>query len=275
MPVFGIGTWLMGGDKSRNPHNNDKKDTEAVRTAIELGITHIDTAENYAEGWAEKIVGEAIKDVDRSSLFLVSKVDRSHLHYNDLIAAAKKSLERLCTTYLDLYLIHAPNNEIAIEETMSAMDALVEEGLVRYIGVSNFKTARLVEAQKHTANPIVTNQVYYNIKMREPEKEGLLEHCQKHDVILTAYRPVDKGALLHDVPPVLRDVCERYEKTPVQIMMKWLISQPNIVTISKMSDKKHMEENLEIFGWHLEEGDLEKLKKEYPAVYHSETLPLR
>lgn len=275
IPVIGLGTWLLGGTKIRNPNNDDAADIQGVKNAIDAGITLIDTAENYAEGQAERIVGAAIKDYDRKELFLTSKVDKSHLHYDDLMNACEKSLERLGTDYLDLYLIHAPNDEVPLEETMRAMDTLVEKGLVKNLGVSNFKTKRFIEAQKLTKNKIVTNQVYYNLINREPETDGLLEYCQKNDVILTAYRPIDKGSLLHDVPPIVEEIANKYSKTLAQIMLNWLISQDKVITIPKMTKPEHIKDNLGAVDWLMEKEDIEKLRKEFPnQIARPESLPL-
>ena len=138
LPVFGLGTWQMGGRETHDPTNNDEQDIAAIQEAIRLGITHIDTAESYADGYTEQLVGKAIKDVDRSTLFLTSKVRPRNLKYDDVLKSCTESLKRLQTDYLDLYMIHKPNDEISITETMSALDRLVAEGLVKYIGVSDF-----------------------------------------------------------------------------------------------------------------------------------------
>lgn len=275
MPVFGIGTWRMGGDKKRDPNNDDTADIRAIKTAIKLGITHIDTAENYAEGFAERIVGEAIKGYDRSKLFIVSKVDPSNLRYNNLIRACRASLGRLQTGYLDLYLIHSPNLEIPLEETIKAMDKLKEEGLIRNIGVSNFKKERFTEAQSYTKNKIVVDQVYYNLVIREPELTSLLRYCQDNDIILTAYRPLEKGALPKTGIKLLDELGRKYKKTFYQIAINWLISQKNVVSISKMRSRNHMLENLGALGWKMEEKDIEKLRREFPFTQErSERLPL-
>ena len=152
MPVFGIGTWMMGGNHQKDPNNNDDADRQAIRNALNAGITHIDTAEMYASGHAEELVGEVIKDYSRKNIFLVSKVWHTHLRFNDVLAACKKSLERLKTDYLDLYLIHAPNPDIPIKETMKAFDRLLILGLIKNIGVSNFSVRSFQKAQDCTQN---------------------------------------------------------------------------------------------------------------------------
>ena len=264
MPVFGFGTWKVGGDVNYDPNNDDEADIKAIKAAIDMGITHIDTAEKYAEGHAEKLVAQAIKDYDRSKLFIVSKASPEHLKYDDLTKACKQSLERLQTDYLDLYLIHSPNPKIPIKETMKAMDFLLKEGLIKNIGVSNFSAERLGKAQSHTKNKIVTNQVHYNLIFREPERKGLLDYCQKNDIMFIAWRPLQYGILAEKGVKIVDEMCKKYNKTPAQIAINWLISQPNVVTLSKMRKIEHIKENLGAIGWQMDKEDIEKLRSDFP-----------
>jgi diketogulonate reductase-like aldo/keto reductase len=275
MPVFGIGTWMMGGGLAYNPDNKDSEDINAIKTAIDMGITQIDTAEKYANGHAERLVGEAIKDIDRSKLFLVSKVSRENLQYDDVVGSARGSLDRLQTSYLDLYLIHSPNLKIPIGETMQAMDALMEQGIIRNIGVSNFTIERFEKAQSKTKHRIVANQLHLNLIFREPERRGLLEYCQRNDVMFIAWRPLQKGLLAQRGIQLLDAMSEKYHKTPAQIAINWLISQPNVVTLSKMTRLAHMEENLGALGWQMEDQDIERLRREFPDQRNiSDAVPL-
>ena len=275
MPVYGLGTWEMGGKKVYNPENDDEKDITAIKHAIELGVTHIDTAENYAEGYAEKLVGRAIKGYDRSKLFLVTKVARSHLGYSDLMAAAKQSLERLQTNYLDLYLIHSPNPEISVEESMKAMDELKSQGVIRNIGVSNFTIENLKAAQSASKNNIVANQIHYNLQIREVEKNVLGMYCQENDVMLIAWRPLQKGMLLTEGQEVLEKMSKKYDKTPSQIALNWLLSQDNVVTLSKTRSVEHLKENLGALEWKMDNEDIEFLRNNFPGQLDiSDTVPL-
>ncbi len=264
MPVFGLGTWQMGGRHEHDPNNDDNRDISAIKLAIDSGITHIDTAESYAEGYSEILVGKAIKNYDRSKLFIVSKVHAENMAYENVINSCKRSLERLQTSYLDLYLLHRHNPELDLRKTMQALDELVAKGLVKNIGVANFDKKYLKEAQSYTKNKIVCNQVHYNLEFREPEVKGLLDYCQKNDVFLVAWRPVGKGNLLENIPAVLQEMCDKYKKTPAQISINWLISQPYVLTLSKTSSNEHLKENLGAVGWKMEKEDVEKLRKEYP-----------
>ena len=184
IPALGIGTGGIGGLYEKDT-SRDKESVDAIRTAIKLGITHIDTAEMYGAGHTEELVGKAIKGFDRKKLFITTKVWKTHLRYDDVIRAVKGSMKRRGVKYIDLYLIHWPNPNIPLKETMKVMDFLVEEKLVRNIGVSNFPLKLLKQAQTCTKNKISANQVEYNLLKRYPEN-GLLEYCQKNNIMLIA-----------------------------------------------------------------------------------------
>lgn len=273
LPLLGLGTWQMGG-RFEPDTSNDPKDIKAIKDAIDAGLIHIDTAEMYGQGHTEELVGHAINGVERSRLFITSKVAKENHTCDGILESCKNSLDRLGVKYLDLYLLHHFSTECPLDEAMKALDTLVEKGLVRDIGVSNFTTAHLKEAQSYTKNKIVCNQVYYNLHAREPETEGLLDYCQKNDVLLVAYRPVEKGALLEDIPEIMLEMCVKHEKTPAQISINWLISQPNVVTLFKTSSELHLKENLGALGWNLSEEDIELLRKEYPNQTSKTELPL-
>lgn len=262
MPVFGIGTWGMGG-KRQPDTSGDPADIAALRRAIELGISHIDTAEAYGGGHSEELVGEAIRGHDRTSLFIVSKALPENAAPERLHTAAKESLRRLQLEYLDGYLLHSRNTKVPLSETMMALDQLVDQGLVRHIGVSNFNKESLEEAQKHAKHPVVLNQVHYNLEYREPEASGLLEDMQANDVFLSAYQPVARGTLRDDFQ-TLQNLGDKYGKTPYQVAINWLISQKNVITLSKMTNERHLKENLGALGWELESRDIELLRTEYP-----------
>jgi diketogulonate reductase-like aldo/keto reductase len=264
LPVFGFGTWSMGGRDKKDPSNDDKADINAIRAAIEMGITHIDTASWYAEGHCEKIVGSAISRYDRSDLVLTTKVPPMELHYKDLIRSAKRSLSRLQTDYIDVYVIHNPNPYIDIKESMEAFDYLIEKKLIKYIGLSNFNVSQFIEAQKSTENLIVCNHLHYNLKHRGPLNDGSIEYAQKNDVMVVAWRPTQKGLFSSNSIKILNEMSQKYEKTPIQIAINWLISQKNIVTISKSRNIKHLKENLGATGWNMDQTDVEILKKEFP-----------
>lgn len=278
IPVYGLGTWQMGGRDERDLLNDDRADIEAIKESIARGITHIDTAEIYANGHSEELISIALKEskTNREDIFLVSKVPSEHQGYEGVMNACKKSLARLEVEYLDLYLLHDYDNVFPLNETMRAMTELKEKGLIKNIGVSNFGIEHLKEAQSYCKYPIVCNQVHYNLRVREIEKSGLLKYCQDNDIIIVAYRPTDKGKLFDTkTSELIAELCKKYNKTFPQIAINWLISQPNVVTIVKTRDMSHLENNLGALGWSMSADDIEKLRKDYPEqLYISDVIPL-
>lgn len=273
MPVFGLGTWQMGGWVDRDPDNDDAADVRAIETAIEMGISHIDTAEKYANGHAEVLVGKAVKRFDRDSVFIATKVSSAHASASDVAASAEASLRRMEVDHVDLYLLHSFTDVVPLEETMAAMNQLVERGLVRAIGVSNFGPSNLQKVQAVSERPLVVNQVHYNLAVREVETAGLLRYCQENDVLLMAWRP-----LRFDRPSdssLVDELCEKYGKTPNQIAINWLVSQTNVVTLAKTSDADHLRENLGGVGWTMDQADVERIRHQYPDQQDvSDAVPL-
>ncbi len=268
IPVIGLGTWSMGGGMVKNTIN-DEGDITAIRFAIELGMTHIDTAEMYGDGHCEELVGIAIKDFDRENLFITTKVLPEHLRYKDVISAAQRSLSRLETNYIDLYLIHWPNPGIPLEETMRAMDYLVEQKITRFIGVSNFGIRDIKESQKYSKNKIVANQIEYNLLVRNrgsltnSMESDINPYCYENDILIIAYEPLAKGKLIKQKYRILDEIASKYNKTQAQIALNWLISQMNVITIPKSSNLEHIEENLGALGWRMKEEDINKLSNKF------------
>lgn len=267
IPVIGLGTFKIGGSSTEPDFSEDKESIQAIRDAINLWYSHIDTAELYGATHTEELIGEAIKDLDRSKLIITSKVYKTHLHYDDVITSCKKSLERLQTTYIDIYLIHAPNPEIPLQETMRALDFLVEQGLIKYIGVSNFSVEQMKEAQKHSNNKIIINQIPYNLSARNEDYKGgwcsnmeseIIPYCQENNIFVMAYRPIERGFLLQS-HPLLDALSKKYRKTKAQIVLNWLISQKNIITICKSTNLEHLRENLGAMWRHLDNEDMKSL----------------
>jgi len=264
LPVFGFGAYRVGGISTHDPYNDDEKDVSAIRGALNLGITHIDTAEMYARGYSEMLVGRAIKGYDRSKLIIATKVSPINLHYNEVISAVKRSLERLDTDYVDLYMVHYPNFKIPIAEAMEAMDHLVEEGLIKYIGVSNFNLHQFKEAQRYTRNKIICNQIPYSLVNRKFQTDGFIDYAKENEVMIVAWRPIEGGMLLKKGIELLDKICRRYNKTPGQIAINWLISQKNVVTIPGSRNIKHLKENLGSVGWQLTLKDIKMLDDDFP-----------
>lgn len=273
LPVYGLGLWEMGG-RWEADESKDNTEVTAIQAALALGITHFDTAESYGDGHAEELLGQAIKGHDRSKLIIATKVSASNQTYDGLRRSFEASLKRLETDYVDLYMLHRyPEPGIPIEDTMRAMDELVDQGLARNIGVCNMTPNRFNEAQKHTKNKLVCNQVHYNVQYREMEKTGVLKQCQDNDVMLVAWRPLQKGTLLNS--PILDELAKKYAKTAAQVAINWLISQKNVVTLSKTSNVEHLKENLGAVGWTMDSADIERIREDFPDQKNvSDAVPL-
>ncbi|MCA9332253.1 aldo/keto reductase [Candidatus Saccharibacteria bacterium] len=273
LPVYGMGLWrysyLQGIDETE-----DDQEIAAIQDAINKGITHFDTAEKYGQGHSEEILGKAIKGYDRSKLLIATKVAGENQNYDDLNRSFEASLKRIGTDYIDLYLLHSyPRPGIPIQDTMKALDNLVDQGAIKNIGACNLTPNRFKEAQKYTKNKLVCNQVHYNVQYREIEDKGVLDFCQKEDILLVAWRPVQYGKIKE--AKLLTELAEKYNKTPMQVAFNWLISQRNVVTISKTNSIAHIDENLGSIGWSLSDEDIEKIRKEFPdQKLASDAVPL-
>jgi len=262
IPILGLGTWGMGGrenpDKTR-----DRETVTAIRMALELGLTHIDTAEYYGAGHAEELVGEAIEGWDREKLFITSKVWHNHLHRDDLYRSMRASLQRLGVDQVDLYLVHWPNPDVPLAETMEAMEECVKEGHTRFIGVSNFSAQLMVNARSCLKdNELVANQVQYSLLDQKPRME-LLPACRRMGISLVAYRPLERGAILQTPNVVMDEIAEAYGKTRVQVALNWLIAQDNVFTISKSSNPIHLLEFMGALGWRLTPEEWMRLAESY------------
>lgn len=258
IPALGLGTWKMGGNFTAD-RSEDKRYIEAISYAISHGITHIDTAEIYGAGHSEKLVGKAIKKYDRKKLFITTKISPHHLFTKgQILNSCISSLKRLRTDYIDLYLIHWPNPLVSIKNVMSVFDQLVNEKLTKYVGVSNFSVRQLQNAQKYAKNKIVCNQVHYSLLTRDPQDE-LLDFAEKEKIVITAYSPLEQGEVIRQIGEHLENVAEKYSKTPVQVAIRWLLDQPQVITIPKASTKEHIDEILGSLSWKLKSEDWQYL----------------
>jgi diketogulonate reductase-like aldo/keto reductase len=176
IPKIGFGTWSIGGGMSPDP-SKDERSLKALHSALGAGYTHFDTAEMYASGHSEELLGQAVResDIPREELFITSKVSASHLRYADVLRACENSLRHLGMEYLDLYLIHWPSGNIPLKETFKALNQLVREGRIRYLGVSNFDVRLLKQAQAESETPLFTNQVPFSLGNRGCVNNGVLE----------------------------------------------------------------------------------------------------
>ncbi|MFC1803486.1 aldo/keto reductase [Thermoproteota archaeon] len=254
IPKIGLGTWGMGG-KQIEDRRWDEETITAIRMAIDLGIFHIDTAEYYGAGHCEELIGEAIQSYNRDSLFITTKVWRTNLHYKNLLKSMKASLRRLKQDYVDLYLIHWPNYQTPLKETIQALERCATDGYTRYIGVSNFTVNLIQEAQTYLKEQhIVANQSEFSLLDQKP-RTNLLPYLRETNRTLIAYSPLGRGILPKLENKVLKEISEKYRKTPAQLALNWVISQENIVAIPKSRNPIHLLEFMGSVDWSLKIED--------------------
>jgi diketogulonate reductase-like aldo/keto reductase len=259
IPVLGQGTWRMGEDPAKR-----QSEIDALRLGLDLGMTLIDTAEMYGEGAAEELIGEAIAD-RRAEVFLVSKVYPRNATRHGAVEACERSLQRLATDYLDLYLLHW-RGKVPLAETLEAFQSLKQTGKIRDYGVSNFDVDDMEEAfALPGGDEIVTNQVLYNLVHRGIERD-LLPWCRDRALPIMAYSPVGHSAReqkkLFDQPH-LKSVALRHRVTPAQVALAWLL-QRDVIAVPKASNPEHVRENRAALDLILTEKDLEELDQAFP-----------
>lgn len=258
IPRLGLGTWRMGGSMSPD-RSNDEELVRTIRHAIEIGYTHIDTAEMYGGGHTEELVGRAIRGIERERLFIVTKIWQSNLRYANISKALDGSLKRMGIDYVDLYLIHWPSYNVPLEETFRGLNELVADGRARRLGVSNFGLEEMKRAQSLSDTPIATNQVPYSLLQREYAQNGVLAYCQANNIILTAYSPIDKGAVIRNT--MVREIANKYGASPAQVALSWLIRQPKVIAIPKAARREHVEDNLGALDIDLSSEDVQRLDR--------------
>ncbi len=250
----------MGPDRS-----SDSEGVEAIRLGLALGMSLIDTAEMYGAGHSEEVVGKALEG-RREKVFIASKVSPSHFAYDAVLRSAQMSLKRLGVKQMDLYQLHWPNPRIPISETMRAMEKLVRDGLIRYIGVSNFSARQMREAQEALSTErIVSNQVEYSLLERSMETE-ILPYCEKKGLTVIAYSPLAQGRISRggSIPfKILDEIAVRLGKSRSQVALNWLLQRDSIVAIPKAIKRQHVRENAGAAGWKLDKQDYDRLSKAF------------
>jgi diketogulonate reductase-like aldo/keto reductase len=255
VPALGQGTWGMAEIAHRRAD-----ELAALRLGLDLGMTLIDTAEMYADGGAEKLVGEAIEG-RREDVFLVSKVLPHNASRRGTIAACERSLRRLRTDQIDLYLLHW-RGEIPLEETIGAFETLIDEGKIRYWGVSNFDVSDMEELiDRPGGSAVATDQVLYNLTRRGIEND-LLPWCNARKLPIMAYSPIEQGRMLSH--HVLETVAARNDATPAQVALAWLLRQDGLIVIPKAGTVEHLREDCVSLKVRLTKYDLADLDLAFP-----------
>ncbi len=243
IPVIGLGTWPMKGQDC----------VDAVSHALKVGYRHLDTAAMYGN---ETEVGRGLRQsgVRREDVFLTTKVWWTDIAEGCLQRSAEASLRALSVAYADLVLIHWPNGDIPLAESIRALCAVKKHGLARHIGVANFPAAMLREAVDLASEPLVANQCEYHPRL---DQTAVLEAVRGFNSAFVSYSPLGRGDLLRD--PVVTGIAERLGRTPAQIVLRWHIQQPRVCAIPKSADPTRIEENFQVFDFALAEEDMAAL----------------
>ncbi len=277
-----LGTWQWGSREWGWGKGYGKDDVvNALRVGLDLGVNFVDTAEIYGRGDSERLLGEAIRG-RRDQVVIASKVSPWHLRYDSVIKAADRSLERLGVSVIDLYQIHWPNPLVPVKDTVRAMEKLVRDGKVRYIGVSNFGVKRLKAAQAAAkSSEIVSNQVKYNMVERGIERDTL-PYAKSGNVSVLAYSPLAQGLLAERTPhsgaqavnvlfsptnmrrlepllETLRDISAKRGRTMAQVALNWLLKDEAVIPIVGVKNERHVRDSAEAVGWALTQEELERI----------------
>jgi len=272
-PALGIGTWRMGESATRR-----QAEVAAIRSAIELGYRVVDTAEMYAEGGAEEIVGRALAEalraghIRRDEICIVSKVYPQNAGAKGAVAACERSLRRLGLDHLDCYLLHW-RGSVPLAESVDAFEALRNKGRIRSWGVSNFDLDDMHDLfAVEGGSRCITNQIYYSLTARGPEFD-LLPWQSTHGIATMAYSPIDQGALAAST--LLRPIAERLQATPAQLALAWLLVQRGIMAIPKAVRASHLEENFAAQSLKLTARDLAQIAQVFPPPAGKTPLAMR
>jgi diketogulonate reductase-like aldo/keto reductase len=261
VPVIGQGTWEIGDSRA-----GAEQEIRSLRLGIDLGMTHIDTAEMYGNGRSEDLIGRAISGV-RQKVFLTSKVLPSNASHAGTIRACEQSLRRLGTDYLDLYLLHWWSESHPIEDTMRAMEDLIHGGKVRFIGVSNLEIHEMRRAEDALTNEkIACNQVCYHLQARGIEF-SLVSHCVNRGIAVVGYSPFGSGKFPKEGSrewKALADIGLRHGKTPRQVALNFLTRREGTFTIPRAASADHVRENAGAVGWDLAAEDLIAIDDAFP-----------
>ncbi len=266
---IGIGTWNIGGTFNPNDptskykgaepsYENEQEEVEAIRYSIEKGQNHIDCAELYGAFHTDEVVGKAIAGLNREDLYIADKLWKTSVGNGLVRPTVEKMLKKLGTDYLDMLYIHAPWEEIDWHEAIPQIDELIDEGVVKDFGVSNFNVADMEKARKIAKHPIVANQMNYNVLYKDEVNKEFKIYLIENNIQLVAYQPIKRQAVLDN--ETIQAIADLHSSTPAQIALAWLIAQ-NALPIPKAVNKKHIDENVEAVAIKLTDEELGALNQ--------------
>jgi diketogulonate reductase-like aldo/keto reductase len=243
IPAIGLGTWQLSGEAC----------AEAVRHALKAGYRHIDTAAMYGN---EEAVGQGLKSsgLPRDTVFVTTKVWYEDIRRGNLERSAEASLNRLGLARVDLLLIHWPNRDVPLAESIGALCNAKRNGLALHVGVSNFPVALMRQALAHASEPLVANQCEYHPYL---DQSPVIAECRKSGLAFTSYSPLGKGSTAAE--PVIQEIAARHRKTPAQVVLRWHVQQPGVVAIPKSGNAERIAQNLDVFDFTLEEDEMSRI----------------
>ena len=249
---IGIGTWNVSSlYKPENGHTkyrgtepsygSEEQDIAAIQYSISLGQNHIDCAEMYGAFYTDEVVGRAIRDMNREDLFIADKLWKTSVEKGKVRATVERMLKKLGTDYIDLLYIHAPWKDVPWEEAIPQIDELIDEGLVRYFGVSNFTIDDMQKASKISKHPIAANQMNFNVLYKAEVDKNFKDYCETHRIQIVAYQPIKRKEVLDN--PTIRAIAKNHNATEAQVAIAWLLAQQTL-PIPKANKKAHIDDNL-------------------------------
>lgn len=270
-PIFpvGIGTWGIASHV--NPDNlgsqyrgvepvrgHEHTEIDAIRYSISKGQNHLDCAELYGGFYTDEVVGRALAGLPRQDLFIADKLWKTSVAAGRVLGTVQRMLQKLGTTYIDLLYIHAPWDDAPWRDAIPQIDDLIDSGVVRYFGVSNFTIADMVEASKMARHPIAANQMNYNVLYKKEVDDVFHNYCQQHNIQIVAYQPIKRQAVLTD--PAIQDIARAHGATPGQVALAWLLAHASL-PIPKATQKQHIDENIGAVKLRLSEEELDQLDR--------------
>lgn len=269
-PLFpiGIGTWNIGGTFTADPsakykgaepnYDNEAVEIEAIRYSISKGQNHIDCAELYGAFHTDEVVGKAIESLVREDLYIADKLWKTSVGEGLVRATVEQMLKKLGTDYLDMLYIHAPWEDVNWQEAISQIDELIDEGVIRDFGVSNFTVADMEQTRNIAKHPIVANQMNYNVLYKDEVNQEFRDYCRENNIQIVAYQPVKRQEVLDN--KAIQEIAKAHNATAAQVALAWLLAQGTL-PIPKAINKSHIDENIKAVEVQLSDQELKLLNK--------------
>jgi 2,5-diketo-D-gluconate reductase B len=265
---IGIGTWLIAGSFESKPderykgakpvYGNETQEIEAIQYSLLKGQNHVDCAELYGGFYTDEVVGKAIADVAREDIYVADKLWKSSVGTGLVKPTVEEMLAKLGTDYLDMLYIHNAFDDAPWQEAIPQIDQLIDAGVVRHFGVSNFTVEQMEEAMEITKHPITANQMHYNLLHKDEVDKAFLNFIEQHNIQLVAYQPVKRKEVLAN--KIVQQIAQKHNVTPAQVALAWLLTK-NALPIPKAVQKQHIDDNVAAVDLVLDEDDMKQLEE--------------